>query len=92
MVSRSVTIRVETGVHARPAAMFVKLANRFPCDIEVERDGVKINGKSIMGLMMLALTRGSTIIITAQGEHEDEAVNALVELIENNFEREDILS
>ncbi|MCS6985043.1 MAG: HPr family phosphocarrier protein [Leptospiraceae bacterium] len=92
MVSRSVTIRTETGVHARPAAMFVKLANRFPCDIYVEREGVKINGKSIMGLMMLALTRGSTIIITAEGEKEDEAVNALVELVEKNFEKEDILT
>ncbi len=92
MVSRSVTIRTETGVHARPAAMFVKLANRFPCEIYVERDGVKINGKSIMGLMMLALTRGATIIITAEGEREDDAVKALVELVENDFEREDILN
>lgn len=92
MVSRSVTIRSETGVHARPAAMFVKLANRYPCEIYVEKDGVKINGKSIMGLMMLALTRGSTIIITAEGEKEEEAVSALVDLVETDFQKEDILT
>ncbi|HRP69212.1 MAG TPA: HPr family phosphocarrier protein [Turneriella sp.] len=85
MVSRSVTIQNESGVHARPAAVFVKMANRFPCDIFVEKDGQRINGKSIMGLMMLALTRDARIMITAEGEGEEDAVASLVKLVENNF-------
>lgn len=85
MVSRSATIRNETGVHARPAAVFVKLANKFPCDIFVEKDDQKINGKSIMGLMMLALTRDTRIMVIAEGEKEEEAVEALCKLVENNF-------
>jgi phosphotransferase system HPr (HPr) family protein len=85
MVSKTVTIQNETGVHARPAAVFVKLANRFPCEIFVEKDEQRINGKSIMGLMMLALTRGSRITVIAEGEKEGEAVEALCKLVENNF-------
>ena len=85
MVSRSATIRNETGVHARPAAVFVKLANKFPCEIFVEKDGQRINGKSIMGLMMLALRRDTRIMVIAEGEKEEEAVTALCALVENSF-------
>lgn len=85
MVSRSATIRNETGVHARPAAVFVKKANQFPCEIFVEKDGQRINGKSIMGLMMLALTRDTRIMVIAEGEKEEEAVAALCALVENSF-------
>lgn len=85
MVSKTVTIRNETGVHARPAAVFVKMANRFPCEIYVEKDEQRINGKSIMGLMMLALTRDSRITVIAEGEKEAEAVEALSQLVSNNF-------
>lgn len=85
MVSRSATIRNETGVHARPAAVFVKMANKFPCEIFVEKDGQRINGKSIMGLMMLALTRDTRIMVIAEGEKEEEAVAALCALVENSF-------
>jgi phosphotransferase system HPr (HPr) family protein len=85
MVSRSATIRNETGVHARPAAVFVKLANKFPCEIFVEKDGQRINGKSIMGLMMLALTRDTRIMVIAEGEKEEDAVAALCALVENSF-------
>jgi phosphocarrier protein len=85
MVSKTVTIRNETGVHARPAAVFVKMANRFPCEIFVEKDEQRINGKSIMGLMMLALTRDSRITVIAEGEKEAEAVEALTRLVENSF-------
>lgn len=85
MVSRSAIIRNETGVHARPAAVFVKTANRFPCEIFVEKDGQRINGKSIMGLMMLALTRDTRIMVIAEGEKEEEAVAALCALVENSF-------
>jgi phosphotransferase system HPr (HPr) family protein len=85
MVSKTVTIQNETGVHARPAAVFVKMANRFPCEIFVEKDEQRINGKSIMGLMMLALTRDSRITVIAEGEKEAEAVEALCRLVESNF-------
>ncbi|MBV6493684.1 MAG: HPr-like protein Crh [Turneriella sp.] len=85
MVSRSTIIQNESGVHARPAAVFVKTANRYPCEIFVEKDGQRINGKSIMGLMMLALTRDSRIMISANGESEAEAVDALVKLVERGF-------
>jgi len=85
MVSRSATIRNETGVHARPAAVFVKMANKFPCEIFVEKDGQRINGKSIMGLMMLALTRDTRIMVIAEGEKEEDAVTALCALVENSF-------
>ncbi|HMV35727.1 MAG TPA: HPr family phosphocarrier protein [Turneriella sp.] len=85
MVSKTVTIQNETGVHARPAAVFVKMANRFPCEIFVEKDEQRINGKSIMGLMMLALTRDSRITVIAEGDKEADAVEALCRLVENSF-------
>lgn len=85
MVSRTATIKNESGVHARPAAVFVKMANRFPCEIFVEKDNQRINGKSIMGLMMLALTRDSRITVIAEGENEEAAVAALCALVENSF-------
>lgn len=65
------------GIHARPAALFVKTANRFKCDIFVEKDGEKVNGKSIMGLMMLAAGPGSRLKIYAQG---NDAAVALIEI------------
>ncbi len=85
MVSRTATIKNESGVHARPAAVFVKMANRFPCEIFVEKDNQRINGKSIMGLMMLALTRDTRITVIAEGEKEEEAVAVLCALVENSF-------
>lgn len=85
MVSRTATIKNESGVHARPAAVFVKMANRFPCEIFVEKDNQRINGKSIMGLMMLALTRDTRITVIAEGEKEEDAVAALCALVENSF-------
>jgi len=72
-------------MHARPAAMFVSHASRFKSDIFVEKDGLKVNGKSIMGVMMLAAEAGSKLIIYADGEDEKEAVKGLVELIESGF-------
>ena len=73
------------GIHARPAAMFVKVANRFECDIFVEKDGEKVNGKSIMGILTLAASKGSTIYIKASGEDASEAITELETLIENKF-------
>lgn len=91
MHSETVVINVDTGVHARPAAMFVKLANRFKSEIFVEKESAKINGKSIMGLMMLALTKGTSITISANGDDSESAVSELVELVRNDFTREDLV-
>ena len=74
MTTKTLKIKTESGIHARPAAMFVKMANKFPCEIFVQKDDQEINGKSIMGIMMLALTKGTTITIKADGQKEKEAV------------------
>jgi len=76
------------GIHARPAAMFVKTANRFSCEIFVEKDGEKVNGKSIMGLMMLAAGPGSKLTIHAQGNDASQALAELETLIRRKFDEE----
>ena len=76
------------GIHARPAAMFVKTANRFSCDIFVEKDGEKVNGKSIMGLMMLAAGPGSTVTVYAHGHDASQALAELETLINRKFDEE----
>ena len=76
------------GIHARPAAMFVKTANRFSCDIFVEKDGEKVNGKSIMGLMMLAAGPGSKLTVIAQGHDASQALAELETLINRKFDEE----
>jgi phosphocarrier protein len=76
------------GIHARPAAMFVKTANRFVCDIFVEKDGEKVNGKSIMGLMMLAAGPGSTLTVHAEGEDATQALAEIETLIKRKFDED----
>ncbi len=76
------------GLHARPAAEFVKLANTFKSEIWVSKDGLEVNGKSIMGVMMLAAERGSTIEIRAKGDDAEQAVEALVRLVAVGFGEE----
>ena len=76
------------GIHARPAAMFVKTANRFSCDIFVEKDGEKVNGKSIMGLMMLAAGPGSKLTVHAHGQDASQALAELETLIKRKFDEE----
>lgn len=73
------------GLHARAAAKFVQTAGRFPCEIEVSRGEKKINGKSIMGVMMLAAAQGAVIEITVNGPEEDAALSALVALVVDGF-------
>ena len=75
------------GMHARPASLFVKLASQFPCDITVIRDDIEVNGKSIMGLMMLAHSAEVEFTITADGKKEDEALEVLTQLIQNDFQK-----
>lgn len=80
------TIPNEDGLHARPAAKFVKLASRFTCDVWVEKDDEEINGKSIMGLMMLAAAQGTIIRVSAEGEDADLALEKLSALVNSGFE------
>ena len=84
-VSQEMEIINELGIHARPAAMFVKLASKFKSEIFVEKDDEKVNGKSIMGIMMLAAGKGLKITVTAEGHDAENAVNALEELVNNRF-------
>jgi phosphocarrier protein HPr len=85
MIEQSTTIVNPLGLHARPAAQFVKLANTFASDIELLKDGVPVNGKSIMGVMILAAECGSSVTIRANGADEGAALAALVELVASGF-------
>lgn len=85
MIQLDATIVNPLGLHARPAAQLVKLANTFSSDIQLLKEGVPVNGKSIMGVMILAAECGSIITIRAQGEDEDAAVNALAGLVRSGF-------
>ena len=81
----SITIPNEEGLHARPAAKFVKLANRFKSDIWVRKNDDETNGKSIMGLMMLAAEQGALITITAEGDDATVALTEIKDLVESGF-------
>jgi phosphocarrier protein len=85
MAERSVRIANRNGVHARPAAEIVKLAARFKSDITIVRDDLEVNGKSIMGVMMLAAEFGSTVTLRADGPDCEAAVNELATLISSKF-------
>ena len=85
MTSRRVTVVNQLGMHARAAAKFVHLATRFNARVQVARDGREMDGKSIMGILLLAAARGSAITISADGADEQDAVAALVALVESGF-------
>ena len=84
----AVRIRNRLGLHARPAAEFVKLASRFDADVWVEKEQLEVNGKSIMGVMMLAAEAGSSIRIRAEGSDAAPAVDALMALVTSGFSEE----
>jgi phosphocarrier protein HPr len=88
MIKKNFTIQNRLGIHARPAALFSKAASKYLCDIRVEKDGLNVNGKSIMGIMMLAAAKGNVIKILADGTDEEEAIRALGELIQEKFGEE----
>jgi len=73
------------GLHARAAAQLVQLANRFRCEIHVEKEGANVNGKSIMGVLTLAAAKGSSITVSCEGEDAESALEALAKVIENGF-------
>ena len=88
IMTKDFQIANKLGIHARPAALFVKTANRFTCDIFVEKDGEKVNGKSIMGLMMLAAGPGSKLTVHAQGHDAPQALAEIETLIKRKFDEE----
>ena len=85
MTSRSVTVVNQLGMHARAAAKFVHLATRYQARVRVARDAREMDGKSIMGILLLAAARGSTLTISAEGADEHDAVAALTALVESGF-------
>jgi phosphocarrier protein HPr len=84
-VAKEVTVINKLGIHARPAALFVKVANKFSSSITVEKDGEQVNGKSIMGLMMLAAAAGSKLTLIADGADAEAAVRDLEQLFLQKF-------
>ena len=85
-IERQVEIVNPQGFHARPAAEFVRLAASFRCDLWLEKDGVEVNAKSILGVLMLAAEKGSQLMIRAKGDDADDALTALGDLIAGGFE------
>ncbi len=87
-ITKELVVVNKLGIHARPAAMFVKTANRFDCDIFVQKDNEKVNGKSIMGLMMLAAGPGSKLVVHAHGADAAHAVVELEALLKRKFDED----
>lgn len=82
------TVNNKLGLHARPAALFVQTANRFTCEVTVRKGRQKVNGKSIMGIMTLAVQQGAAIIVRTEGPEAEEAMAEISRLIESNFGEE----
>ena len=89
MVSKNLTIINKLGLHARAAAKLVALSSNYQSEIFIEKEGKKINGKSIMGVMMLAASKGSIVTIMADGDDETEALQGIENLINNYFDEEE---
>jgi phosphocarrier protein HPr len=87
-IQKEVTILNKLGLHARPAAMFVRVANKHRAEIWVEKDGEQVNGKSIMGLMMLAAGQGTRLLLSAEGTDAPIAMQELQNLVESRFDED----
>jgi len=87
-LTKELTVQNKLGIHARPAAMFVKTASRFACEIMVEKDGETVNGKSIMGLMMLAAGPCSKLSLHANGNDAQEAISEIEALLQRKFDED----
>jgi phosphocarrier protein len=87
-ITKELIVVNKLGIHARPAALFVKTANRFECEIFVEKDGETVNGKSIMGLMMLAAGPGSKLLVRAEGQDAARAVVEIESLLRRKFDED----
>ena len=88
MIQKAIQITNKSGLHARPAAHLVKVAGQFEADIKILKDGLEVNGKSIMGVMMLAAESGSELEFVIDGSDEQQALDAIIELIEKKFYEE----
>jgi phosphocarrier protein len=88
LTERSVKIQNRLGLHARAAALFVQTATKYKSDVTLEKDGVEVNGKSIMGLMMLAAAKGSEVTVRTSGPDEAEALETIAALIMDKFHEE----
>jgi phosphocarrier protein len=88
MITKNVTIKNRAGIHARPAALIAQTANRYASEILIEREDTKINAKSIMGIITMAASYNSILTLSAEGNDEREAIEALDALFENKFEEE----
>ena len=86
MIQREVSIRNRAGLHTRPAASLVKLAAKLKADFYIEKDGMEINAKSIIGVMTLAAEQGSKLLLRFSGEDEEAACNAIVDLFDRGFD------
>lgn len=82
MLDRQVEITLKSGLQARQAALFVQEANRYQADVYLQKDDKKVNAKSIMGIMSLAISKGSQVVISADGSDEEQAVNGLIAMIQ----------
>jgi phosphocarrier protein HPr len=87
-LSRDVVVSNKLGIHARPASVFVRTANRFQSDVFIEKDGEKVNGKSIMGLLMLAAGHGSKLKVHVQGKDAAQAIHELGDLLKSKFDED----
>jgi phosphocarrier protein HPr len=85
VAEQTVMIQNELGLHARAATKLVQLASKFPCDVTLSKDGHEVNGKSIMGVLMLVASKGTKVTIKAKGDRAGEVVAAIVALIDDKF-------
>lgn len=88
MISKEIIVANKTGIHARPASMFVKAATQFKSNITVTKDGKTANGKSLITILSLQLVKGSNITISAEGDDAAEAVDTLIKMVESKFGEE----
>ena len=85
MYSKEVVVRNQVGLHARPATFFIQRANEYKATIWIEKDARRVNAKSLLGVLSLGITKGTSVNILADGADEEDAVNGLVGLVESNF-------
>ena len=85
VAEKTMKIQNELGLHARAATKFVQLASKYPCDVTIAKDGNEVNGKSIMGVLMLVASKGSTVTLRAKGDKAQECIDVLAKLIEDKF-------
>ena len=89
MIQRTVTVKNKFGLHARPAALIVTTASKYLSEFFISKDGVRVNGKSIMGVMMLAAEMGSELLLELDGKDEEQAIAAIIQVIDSKFGESD---